>query len=466
MSLFPLSGLSRARLAYRAVLLLGDLACLSAALWAGFRLRFGHPLLLARFPLPMDFPPVASSYLPIQTFSAAVLLIMFAQSGLYRRVHAGFMDELLRVLNAVAKGWLVIMAATFAVHDASLSRLVFWISAILCVLFVLSFRTAVKAAYGFMALRWWGPYRTLVIGRGRLSAEVVRVLGSHPDIVVGRRSIGDATGLAEFLETHRVREVFACEPEMSHIALMDLAEVCEERGVSFRVIPDLMELRMGEVVFDDSLGLPSFSLKPLSLQGVTFLYKRAFDISVSITLISLLFLPFLFLAFLIRLDSKGSIFFHQKRVGLKGVSFPFFKFRSMVVDAEARLSSLKGLNERSGAVFKMKKDPRVTRVGRWIRKLSVDEFPQLFNVLRGEMSLVGPRPQLPSEVAEAGETAKRRMNVLPGITGLWQVSGRAGLTYEQMIDLDTYYIEHWSPGLDLKILLRTLPAVLAGHGAY
>jgi exopolysaccharide biosynthesis polyprenyl glycosylphosphotransferase len=272
--------------------------------------------------------------------------------------------------------------------------------------------------------------------------------------------------LREYLSRTSVREVFASAPELSHVTLLHFAEVCEDAGVPFKVIPDLMELRMGEIVFDDSLGLPSFSLRPATLAGSTYLYKRVFDVILSVAAISGLIVPFAFLAFLIRMDSPGPILFRQRRVGLRGRPFGFLKFRSMVEDAERRLDSLKDRNERTGPVFKIKDDPRVTRVGRWLRKLSLDEFPQLLNVLRGEMSLVGPRPQLPAEIAEAGEIAKRRMNVLPGITGLWQVSGRARLSYEQMVELDTYYIEHWSPGLDLTILVKTLPAVLGGRGAY
>ena len=167
-------------------------------------------------------------------------------------------------------------------------------------------------------------------------------------------------------------------------------------------------------------------------------------------------------------DSKGPVLFRQTRVGADGRHFTVFKFRTMVVDAEERLAALKELNESDpgGLLFKMRNDPRVTRAGRFLRKYSLDELPQLFNVLRGDMALVGPRPPLPSEVAEYGDDVRRRLMVRPGITGLWQVSGRSDLTWEESVRLDLYYVENWSPALDISILWKTLFAVLRGGGAY
>ncbi|MBL0058304.1 MAG: exopolysaccharide biosynthesis polyprenyl glycosylphosphotransferase [Elusimicrobia bacterium] len=245
-----------------------------------------------------------------------------------------------------------------------------------------------------------------------------------------------------------------------------MAEISEEAGVIFRIVPDILELRMGELILDESLGLPTFQVKSVSLHGWTYVYKRTFDLFVSVGLLVVGAVPLALLAILIKLDSPGPVFFRQERVGYKGKNFKIFKFRSMSTDAEDRLEELRHLNERPGPLFKIKKDPRITRVGRWIRRLSVDEIPQLFNVLAGDMSLVGPRPQLPKEAESNDEWARKRLNVLPGISGLWQVSGRAQLSYEEMIELDVFYIEHWSPGLDLKILLKTIPTVFGRQGAY
>ena len=194
--------------------------------------------------------------------------------------------------------------------------------------------------------------------------------------------------------------------------------------------------------------------------------QRILDVASATAILLLLMPAFVVIALLIRLDSRGPILFTQTRVGRDGQEFPFFKFRSMVADAEARRQALEQQNERSGPVFKMKNDPRITRVGRVLRKFSLDEFPQLLNVLRGEMSLVGPRPALPREVALYTPYQQGRLAATPGLTGLWQVSGRASLSFDESIALDLYYIQHQSLGLDLQILLKTIPAVLKGDGAY
>ncbi len=194
--------------------------------------------------------------------------------------------------------------------------------------------------------------------------------------------------------------------------------------------------------------------------------QRACDFVLCLLLLILLLPLFALLALLVRLDSPGPILFIQTRVGRHGDEFPFFKFRSMVADAEARRLVLEQQNERSGPVFKMKNDPRITRVGRILRKYSLDELPQLLNVLRGEMSLIGPRPALPREVAQYTPRQRQRLGITPGVTGLWQVSGRASISFEHSVELDLHYIEHQSVWLNTRILLMTVPAVLKGDGAY
>jgi exopolysaccharide biosynthesis polyprenyl glycosylphosphotransferase len=198
-----------------------------------------------------------------------------------------------------------------------------------------------------------------------------------------------------------------------------------------------------------------------------YLVKRLFDIAVSAVLLVLLFPLFAFVALAIRLGSPGPILFRQARVGRWGRLFTMWKFRSMYIDAEARKAALMTDNEMAGGVtFKMKNDPRVTRVGRFIRKTSIDELPQLWNVLRGDMSLVGPRPPVPAEVDQYSLSDRRRLEVIPGITCIWQISGRSEIPFEQQVELDVQYIESQSFWTDLKILVRTVPALLFGTGAY
>ncbi len=194
--------------------------------------------------------------------------------------------------------------------------------------------------------------------------------------------------------------------------------------------------------------------------------KRAMDVVGAIALLLVLALPMALIAALVRLTSPGPVIFRQCRVGRHGALFVAYKFRTMYAGAELEVEQLAHLNQASEPLFKIRDDPRITPVGRVLRRLSLDELPQLWNVLRGEMSLVGPRPALPVEVLHYSDWDKKRLEVMQGATGLWQVSGRSELTFDEMIRLDLYYIEHWSPWLDLKILVKTIPAMLSARGAY
>jgi exopolysaccharide biosynthesis polyprenyl glycosylphosphotransferase len=213
-------------------------------------------------------------------------------------------------------------------------------------------------------------------------------------------------------------------------------------------------------------GIPLITLKGVAFSPGKRFAKRTFDLVVG-TLFIIVGAPlWLLITLAIKLDSRGPVFYRQMRVGRGGRVFSMYKFRSMRDGADAHLEGLLEHNEATGPLFKIRNDPRVTRVGRFLRKYSLDEFPQLLNVMRGEMSLVGPRPPLPNEVDAYSDHHRRRLEVLPGMTGLWQVSGRSTLTFEEMVRLDLLYIENWSVGFDLALLMRTVPAVLMPEGAY
>jgi exopolysaccharide biosynthesis polyprenyl glycosylphosphotransferase len=247
---------------------------------------------------------------------------------------------------------------------------------------------------------------------------------------------------------------------------MGLVRSCESQGVRARVVPDVFQLSLNRVDMDDIGGIPLMGLKETRLPRAARLLKRGLDFTFA--LLALLALsPFLVVvALAIRIDSRGPALFTQRRVGESGRVFSIYKFRSMRQGAEEEQAQLKAHNESTGPLFKMRDDPRRTRLGPWLRRFSVDELPQFINVLRGEMSVVGPRPGLPSEVAEYQPWHRQRLEVPPGITGLWQVSGRSELNFDEMCLLDIYYIENWSLALDLTIMLRTLPHILFGDGAY
>lgn len=238
------------------------------------------------------------------------------------------------------------------------------------------------------------------------------------------------------------------------------------RNIGLIMAPALTDIAGPRIHTQQVSGLPLIHVTTPTLEGGQRVAKRLFDISVSSLLIIALCPLMLLVALLVKADSHGPVLFKQRRIGFEGKSFNMLKFRSMVVDAEAKLAELVQRNEGKGVLFKIKNDPRITRVGQYLRRFSLDELPQLFNVLEGSMSLVGPRPPLPSEV-EAYETdVRRRLLVKPGLTGLWQVSGRSNLSWQDSVRLDLYYVENWSLLGDLVIILRTVRAVFHSTGAY
>jgi exopolysaccharide biosynthesis polyprenyl glycosylphosphotransferase len=247
---------------------------------------------------------------------------------------------------------------------------------------------------------------------------------------------------------------------------MTIMAQCERQSIRIRIVPDLFQMTLAQMHVEEIAGVPMIGIKEVSISGLNQITKRVIDLVIA-SLGLILAAPLMaFIALVIKLDSPGPILFPQERVGKNGQLFTLYKFRSMVENAEQQQDALRGLNEANGPLFKMKADPRTTLVGRWLRRLSLDELPQLYNVLRGEMSLIGPRPPLQTEVAQYQEWHKRRLEVSPGMTGLWQVSGRSELTFDEMALLDIYYVENWSLGLDTKILLQTIPRVIMGNGAY
>jgi len=230
--------------------------------------------------------------------------------------------------------------------------------------------------------------------------------------------------------------------------------------------PALTDIAGPRIHTQQVAGLPLIHVTTPTLEGGQRVAKRLFDVVVSAFLIVISLPVMAVVAILIKLDDGSPVLFKQDRVGIEGAQFQMFKFRSMVVDAEARLDALKETNDGNGLLFKMKEDPRVTSIGRLLRKFSLDELPQLFNVLTGSMSLVGPRPPLPSEVEAYEQDVRRRLLVKPGLTGLWQVSGRSNLSWQDSVRLDLYYVENWSLAGDLLILIKTFRAVFQSSGAY
>jgi exopolysaccharide biosynthesis polyprenyl glycosylphosphotransferase len=282
----------------------------------------------------------------------------------------------------------------------------------------------------------------------------------------GIKVLGEARMLKEKIKKFGINEVVFATSRIAHQNVLDLITECEALQVEFKIVPGMFELMASRVDVDAIGGIPLVAISEIGLKGFQALVKRSTDMVLSSAFI-IIFSPILLTAAAaVKLDSKGPLIFAQERVGKNGKTFKMFKFRSMIEGAEEQLAELEAKSETEGHIFKIKDDPRMTRVGKFIRRFSIDELPQLFNVLIGDMSLVGPRPPLPHEVEKYTSWHRKRLRVAPGITGLWQVSGRSLLPFEDMVRLDIYYIENWSLWEDFKILCRTLPVVLLSSGAF
>jgi exopolysaccharide biosynthesis polyprenyl glycosylphosphotransferase len=364
------------------------------------------------------------------------------------------------------------------------SRLIFFYTAVLVTLFLGIGRFVLQLALDHLRIYGVGVRRVILVGAGDVGRMVIRTIAARPDYgyqllgflddnpakgftdIGPYRALGPVDNLSQVLEVETVDTVIICLPWQSHRMIQRLLRTCDQSSVRAQVVPDLFQLTKNQVYVEELNGIPLISTRDLSIQGWNWVIKRAFDLVLSVVG-GILVLPLCgLIAIAIKLDSPGPALFVQTRIGRNGVPFRCYKFRSMVDGAAEMQPDLDKLNEATGPLFKLRNDPRRTRVGRWIRRFSLDELPQIINVLRGEMSWVGPRPNLPEEVEQYQEWHKKRLTVSPGITGMWQVSGRSDLTFDEMVLLDIYYVENWNLVMDLGILLRSIPAIVRARGAY
>ena len=332
-----------------------------------------------------------------------------------------------------------------------------------------------ERAIGRIYRRGFGQTPVLVVGREEDRSRVRRTVEDAPGAyaIAGEVNLSEGdpdaslAALREALDRTGARGVVLVGAErLPDEDLLEITHSVRLRGVPLRVVPGALALMRGRTILSEEMGLPLLEVHYPGLDNTQRALKRTLDVAVSAAGLALLSPLFLAVAVAVRLDSPGPVFFRQKRVGADEKVFLCYMFRSMHERAERRQRELEGLNEAEGPVFKMREDPRVTRVGRHLRRWSLDELPQLFNVLKGEMSLVGPRPLPVRDFLRMEQADKRRLGAVPGMTGYWQVSGRSALSFEEMVRLDLYYIENWSLSFDLKIIVKTLGAVLRREGAY
>ena len=411
-----------------------------------------------------------------ETLGLAPLLVaawisVFAVLRLYDRAHSRRNPG---ALVGAALLWAGLVAAGAAIYAGSglvLGGIL--VAAVLGLLCSGFFRLLYEQAIETFYRRGIGRTPVVAVGVGEDLANVRRTMRRVPNAyeLVGELELEgrgvDLEALRETLDLTGARGVILAGAEkLPDEALLDLLRSVRLRGVPLRVVPGALALMRGRPVLSQSMGLPLLEVSYPQLDNTQRAMKRVLDVAVSVAGLLLLAPLFLAVAVAIRLGSPGPVLFRQKRAGADGKVFICYMFRSMYEDAERLQGELEPLNEAGGPVFKIKEDPRVTRVGRFLRRWSIDELPQLANVFKGEMSLVGPRPLPVRDFHRMEEAHKRRLEALPGMTGYWQISGRSNLSFEDMVRLDLYYIENWSLSFDLKIILKTLGAVLRGEGAY
>jgi exopolysaccharide biosynthesis polyprenyl glycosylphosphotransferase len=457
-----------------------DLAAVNLAFYLAWFARY-------RLGLVRDLDPgnyvEHSVYLPLQVALALTFVFILGLRGLYRLPRAASaLDDLSTIFTAAGLAVMLLFAGSTFVRYPAESRLTLIFAWALITALVVSGRAICLWTLGMLHQHGFGVERTLVVGDNNVGRMIMQALAARPHLgfeIAGFLSTDGATDFGRFrrlgtpdeiervVHQERIAQVVIALPSTSHEAIMRIVNHCRHDGVQFRLVPDLYEVSLGRLDIDTVNGIPLMGVKDHAIQGINFYMKRIIDVAVAtalLVLFSWFLLPILLSIWLE--DRRASPLFGQIRVGRGGEHFTMIKFRSMRPGADQQLTSLLQQNEAEGPIFKIRDDPRRTRIGTFLRRWSIDELPQLWNVVKGDMSLVGPRPATPREVAQYEDWHLHRLATLPGITGLWQVSGRSELGFSEQVLMDIMYIENWSLGMDLRILLRTVPAVLTGKGAF
>jgi exopolysaccharide biosynthesis polyprenyl glycosylphosphotransferase len=444
------------------ILIILDLITLSFSLPLAYFIRFN---LLSKIPyfyvekneIPQFFP----YYFTLNLILFVTWVLLFI---IYRVYRSKNLLSFQQVFSAITIGTFLISSLSFFYRDFSYSRLVFiltWGVAILLtfftriILFLLKISIIGKIAN-----------KIIIVGRNEVSEVIKSFWEQNPYLnykVID--VIEDIDNIDELVSKNNINEILVTK-RISDGEVLKLISLKRKKGVYIKMVPESYLFFSKRISFDEISGIPVMELEISNLEGFQGYIKEIIDIVLG-TIGLILFSPlFIIIAILIKLDSEGPIFYKHLRVGRYGKPFYLWKFRTMYKDADKILDKYPELKKEFEKEFKLKNDPRVTRIGKFLRKFSLDEIPQIFNILKGEMSIVGPRPVTFKELEKYGEYKDEVLRVKPGLTGLWQVSGRSDLDYARRIALDLYYIQNWSLLLDIKIILKTIPAVFLGKGAY
>jgi exopolysaccharide biosynthesis polyprenyl glycosylphosphotransferase len=448
-----------------------DFVGVTAALFSAFALKLA---LRGGFSLhdTWDFTrqPLAFSYL--------LTVLMFARADLYS--DRGRRPGLQKIVSSLVL--VTVLGALFALATGNRfsSYYIFYGSLFFGIVYICALREGYTRVTGRLLERAGYRRRAVLVGSGKHIEEVAHALSGRSRTSVdlvgyislsprpdnGLRSLGSLDQLTDTLAREKAQEVIIADPDFPQEAGLELVDRCHQHGVTVHVAPSTMEILIDRAEFVPGESVPLFTLRPPVFEGVEYAVKRTFDLVLSLFGLVVLSPLLATIAVAVKLSSRGPVIYRSVRPGMAGKPFRCFKFRTMREHADQIQDDLESLNEQSGALFKIRRDPRLTSVGRLLRRFSLDELPQLVNVIRGEMSLVGPRPLPMRDFERLEEWHKKRYLVLPGITGLWQVSGRSELDFDDLVRLDFLYLERWSILLDLSILLKTIPAVLSRRGAF
>jgi exopolysaccharide biosynthesis polyprenyl glycosylphosphotransferase len=411
-------------------------------------------------------------------FAYLVTVLMFARADLY--ANRPQRPGLAGIATALFQTTVIALVFALANGEHFSSYFLFYGSLFFGIVYITTLRYAHTILTGWLLEQAGYRRRALLVGSGKHIEAVADALAGRTHAPVdlvgyislkprpqnGLRSLGRLDELPEVLVRERVQEVIIADPDFPQEQAVELVDQCHRRGVSVHIAPSTMEILVKRAEFVPGESVPLFTLRPPVFEGIDYAVKRTFDLVLSFILLVVLSPLLLVIAIAVKLSSRGPVIYSSERPGMAGKPFRCLKFRTMREHSDQIQADLESLNEASGALFKIRQDPRLTPAGRVLRRFSLDELPQLVNVIRGEMSLVGPRPLPMRDFERLEEWHKKRYLVLPGITGLWQVSGRSELDFDDLVRLDFLYLERWSVFLDLVIMLKTIPAVLSRRGAF
>lgn len=464
--------MKKTELVFSSILVPIDYITLILAALSAYFLRYSE--FYAAYIREVVFDLSLGGYFKLSLPAAVGWIVIFALSGIYSiKLHKKIFDELRRIFLACSTCTLLLIAVFFFSRELFSSRFIILAVWAIAIIYISIIHIIIRLIQRILYTSGAGIARVILVGNGPNNQTIKKELDTK--LFLGYKVMAEfdqvdnllLDKIQELKRINEIDEIIQTNPDLNKEQVLRLIDWCQEYHLTFKYTTDLLGAQAGNIQVDTLAGIPVVEIKKTPLDGWGRIIKRIVDILSSFFGLIILSPLFVITAIIIKIDSKGPVFYQHPRVGAKDEIFSLYKFRSMSKDADAKFKELLNQNERAdGPLFKLKNDPRVTRIGKFLRKSSLDELPQLINVLQGQMSLVGPRPHLPHEVEKYQKHHKKLLNIKPGITGMAQVSGRSDLPFEDEVKLDVFYIENWTLRLDLIILVKTPFVLLFSRTAY